>query len=73
MAADMEDAFAQKKEYQMQVDRKEAKRQVNKKKLVDQQRLRAADLSEEEDLDNADIKDGYTSKGKRGLKKITGD
>ena len=35
MAEEMEDAYQQQKEYQMQVDRKEAKRQVKKKQLIE--------------------------------------
>ena len=39
----------------MNIDRKEAKREARKKQLIEQQRLRLEDVSEESALDNAEL------------------
>ena len=39
----------------MNIDRKMAKREYKKKQLIEQQRLRMEDVSEEDELDNADL------------------
>ncbi len=52
MAAEMEASLRQQKEYQMQVDRRVQRSEIKKKLLVEQQRLRASDESEVEQLDN---------------------
>ena len=39
----------------MTIDRKEAKREAKKKQLIEQQRLRLEDVSEESALDNAEL------------------
>ena len=55
MADEFEEQITMQNEYAMNIDRKEAKRLYKKKALVDQQRLRLEDVSEEEDLDNAEL------------------
>ena len=55
MADEFEQQINQQKEYVMNVDRKEAKREAKKKQLIEQQRLRLEDVSEESALDNAEL------------------
>jgi len=52
MADEMEENIKKTKAYQMTVDRKVQKREIKNKLLIDQQRLRASDESEEEELAN---------------------
>ena len=55
MAEDIDYALAEKKEYEMNIDRRVAKEARKLKDLVDQHRQRIEDVSEDEALDNADL------------------
>jgi hypothetical protein len=52
MADEMEENIKKTKAFQMTVDRKIQKREIKNKLLIDQQRLRASDESEEDQLAN---------------------
>ena len=51
----MEDAHRQRKEFHMQVDKKEARKLIKNQALVDLQRKRKIDESEDEALDNKEL------------------
>lgn len=55
MAREAEEADRSAKEYKMLKGRKEAKRELKAKNLIEMQRQRKADLSEDEALDNTDL------------------
>ena len=57
MAEDIDEFYRQKKDYQMDKDRRMAKREKKQMALLEQQRLKKADLSEEDDLNNDDIRE----------------
>ena len=49
--------YKQKKDYEIEVDRKLAKKGTKRKAMIEQQRLKKVDQSEEEELDNEDIRE----------------
>jgi len=55
MADEFETTIARQREYAMNVDRNFAAKEMKKKSMIDQQRLRRADESEEDALDNKDV------------------
>lgn len=57
MNEELEDLFQSKKEYQMEVDRKVAKREKKAKALIEKQRKQLIDVSEEEAMMNDDIRE----------------
>jgi len=58
MADEIEQANAQRKEYAMNVDRKEAKRDRKTKALVELQRQKQMDVSDDEMMDNKELMRG---------------
>lgn len=58
MAREAEEAERSRKEYKMLKSKKEAKKELKAKNLIEMQRQRKADLSEDEALDNTDIMKG---------------
>ena len=57
MANDMDPFFKQMKEYAMEKDKKLAKKEKKRKALLEQQRQKKEDQSEDEALDNDDIRE----------------
>lgn len=57
MADQMEEHIGAQKDYAMTIDRKMAGKEIKKKALIEQQRLRLEDLEEREALDNAGLLD----------------
>ena len=55
MAEEIEDTMQQKKEYAMQLDKKEAKKDRKSKALVELQRQKKMDVSDDEMLENKDL------------------
>lgn len=58
MAADIDEFYAQKKEYQIERDRKVAKKEKKTQALIEQQRLKRSELKVENKLNNEDLVDG---------------
>lgn len=57
MEGEISTYFKQQKEYSMDRDRKTDRKETKKKTLIDQQRLKMADQSEEEELNNEELRE----------------
>ena len=55
MAKELEESIAKEKEYKMVKSKKEVKREIKSKALIDQHRQRQEDVSDDEKLDNKDL------------------
>lgn len=55
MAKELEYSIAKEKEYKMVKSKKEVKREIKSKALIDQHKQRQEDISDEEKLDNKDL------------------
>lgn len=55
MAKELEEAIEKEKEYKMVKSKKEVKREIKSKSLIEQHRQRQEDVSDEEKMDNKDL------------------
>ena len=65
MAAGIDEYYNRQKEYKMEIDRQLQKKEKKRKALIEQQRLKKEDVSEEDELNNEDL---MARPAKRGVK-----